>query len=123
MVTLGACGLAGWMPLGFSIVTVFLFAGPHNWLEARYMLTRMPARWGPLTGYFTTGIAGVLLLTAGMALIPWLGERFAVPSEHWPTMLATWNTALVGWVRPWFCCAAGRIRGATGPGPCRRRWC
>jgi len=35
--------LAGWAPLSFSIVTVFLFAGPHNWLEFRYLLTRMPA--------------------------------------------------------------------------------
>ncbi len=25
--------LAGWVPLGFSIVTVFLFAGPHNWIR------------------------------------------------------------------------------------------
>ena len=40
--------LAGWLPLGFSIVTVFLFAGPHNWIEARYFLTRLPARWGRL---------------------------------------------------------------------------
>ena len=33
--------LAGWAPLGVSIVTVLLFAGPHNWMEARYFLTRM----------------------------------------------------------------------------------
>src|SRR5262245_37855787 len=69
-----SCLLAGFAPLGFSIVTVFLFAGPHNWLEARYMLTRMPARWGPLTAYFTTGIAGVLLLAAAIASVRWLGE-------------------------------------------------
>src|SRR5437763_1362641 len=37
--------LAGWLPLGFSIVTVFLFAGPHNWLELRYFMGR-PA-WRP----------------------------------------------------------------------------
>ena len=43
-----ACVFAGWLPLPFSIVTVFLFAGPHNWLEARYMMTRMTARWGKL---------------------------------------------------------------------------
>ena len=44
----GAALLAGWAPLGFSIVTVFLFAGPHNWIELRYFLTRTPARWGRL---------------------------------------------------------------------------
>ena len=89
-----SCLLAGWVPLGFSIVTVFLFAGPHNWLEARYMLTRMPARWGPLTGYFTTGIAGVLLLTASMAALPWL----AASNNAWRIGLATWNSALIAWI-------------------------
>jgi hypothetical protein len=34
-----ACALAGLAPLGFSIVTVFLFAGPHNWMEARFFLS------------------------------------------------------------------------------------
>ena len=43
-----AATLAGAVPLGFSIVTVFLFAGPHNWIEFRYFLSRMPAHWGPL---------------------------------------------------------------------------
>jgi hypothetical protein len=33
--------LASWIPLQFSIVTVFLFAGPHNWFEARYVLGRL----------------------------------------------------------------------------------
>ena len=89
-----SCLLAGWAPLGFSIVTVFLFAGPHNWLEARYMLTRMPARWGPLTGYFTTGIAGVLLLTASMTALPWL----AATNDAWHIGLATWNSALIAWI-------------------------
>ena len=30
---------ATWLPLQVSIVTVFLFAGPHNWFELRYFLT------------------------------------------------------------------------------------
>ena len=97
-VIFAACLLAGFAPLGFSIVTVFLFAGPHNWLEARYMLTRMPARWGSLTAYFTLGIGGVLALTAGMAAIRWLGEWFAWPSELWLSLYALWNTALLGWI-------------------------
>src|ERR1700690_1965685 len=56
--------LAGWMPLRFSIVTVFLFAGPHNWLEMRYFLTRMPARWGRLRGFFALAFAGIFGFTA-----------------------------------------------------------
>jgi hypothetical protein len=35
--------LISWKPLQLSIITVFLFAGPHNWMEFRYFLSRMPA--------------------------------------------------------------------------------
>ncbi len=97
-VILAACLLAGFVPLGFSIVTVFLFAGPHNWLEARYMLTRMPARWGPLSGYFSIGIGGVIVLSIGMAAVRWLGEWFAWPGELWLSLYVLWNTALIGWI-------------------------
>ena len=38
--------LASFVPLQFSILTVFLFAGPHNWFELRYFLTRLPVRFG-----------------------------------------------------------------------------
>ena len=37
---------ASWAPLTLSIVTVFLFAGPHKWFELRYFLMRMPVRLG-----------------------------------------------------------------------------
>lgn len=94
----GACLLAGWMPLEFSIVTVFLFAGPHNWLEARYMLTRMPARWGPLTAYFTIGIVGVVGLSATMAAVRWLGQWLGASQEFSLSLYACWNTALIGWI-------------------------
>lgn len=49
--------LAGWAPLGFSIVTVFLFAGPHNWIELRYFMARLPGRLGPLRGFFIVAAA------------------------------------------------------------------
>src|SRR5262245_52619340 len=66
--------LAGWLPLGFSIVTVFLFAGPHNWLEVRYFMGRMPARWGRLRGYFLFAFAGIFGLTAAYAGIAWWAQ-------------------------------------------------
>jgi len=110
----GSLLLAGWAPLGFSIVTVFLFAGPHNWLEARYMLTRMPARWGPLTAYFVTGIAGVLVLASGIASIRWLGEWFGRDADLWLVLYAAWNTALVGWIA-----ALALLRSRQNP---RRNW-
>src|SRR5262245_15638520 len=97
-VVVSSCLLAGFAPLGFSIVTVFLFAGPHNWLEARYMLTRMPARWGPLTPYFVIGIGGVIVLAAAIAGVRWLGEWFAWSDGFWLACYATWDTALVVWI-------------------------
>jgi hypothetical protein len=106
--------LAGFAPLGFSIATVFLFAGPHNWLEARYMLTRMPARWGPLSGYFVTGIAGVLLLAGASAAIRWLGEWQAWSDDFWLGSYAMWNSALIGWVA-----ALVLLRSRQNP---RRNW-
>jgi hypothetical protein len=31
-------------PIALSMAIVFLFAGPHNWIEFRYFLSRLPAR-------------------------------------------------------------------------------
>ena len=39
-----AAALASWLPLQLSVVTVFLFAGPHNWFELSYFLMRLPVR-------------------------------------------------------------------------------
>ena len=97
-IALAAAALAGWAPVRFSVVTVFLFAGPHNWLELRYFLTRMPARWGRLRGYFVTAFAGIFALTATYAALPWLARRFDWAEDAWLGSAAQWNTALVLWV-------------------------
>ena len=95
---LGSWLLAGWAPVGFSIVTVFLFAGPHNWMEGRYLMSRMPARWGLLRPYFLTGIAGVIGLTAAFAALPAVARWQNWSDEQWLTGLAAWNTGLVVWL-------------------------
>lgn len=109
-----AAMLAGWFPLGFSIAIVLLFAGPHNWLESRYFMTRMPARWGRLRGYFTSGIAGVVGLTAGMVALPALAAALGDDRETWRLLLAIWNSSLVLWAA-----ALASIRRGQNP---RRRW-
>lgn len=96
---LGASWLvAAWLPLGCSIVAVFLFAGPHNWLEARYMLARLPARWGPLGNYFAVGLGGTLLLSAAYVLMPWAVVRGVDSADHWLTLIALWNSFFLAWI-------------------------
>ena len=51
-------------PLQLSIVTIFLFAGPHNLMEFRYFASRMPVRWGRSRTFYSVGIGGVVVLTA-----------------------------------------------------------
>src|SRR5919205_3888996 len=60
-----AAAFASWLPLQVSIVTVFLFAGPHNWFELRYFLTRLPVRFGRSRNFFVTAFAGIGVLTLG----------------------------------------------------------
>src|ERR1700710_2688266 len=97
-VILCAALLAGSVPIGFSIVTVFLFAGPHNWVEFRYFLSKMPAHWGPLRGFFLLAIGGVLGLTALFAAIPFIGEAAKWSTTTWGMASATWNSLLLLWL-------------------------
>lgn len=106
-VMLAAWSLAACFPLGFSIVIVFLFAGPHNWFEARYFLTKMPARWGKLRPYFLTGLVGAPVLAVSSALFHWQGVRGEWTHDDWLWGLGLWNTVLVLWV---LCLAEQRRR-------------
>jgi len=90
--------LAGFAPIGFSIVAVFLFAGPHNWMEARYFLSQMPAHWGPLRPFFVTGIGGVVSLTLAFIALPYLGVALQWDAPAWDVASATWNTAMILWI-------------------------
>jgi hypothetical protein len=93
----GSALLAGWAPLGFSIVILFLFAGPHNWIELRYFLSRMPSRWGKLRGFFTLALGGVMLLSTVSILLPWLTQEL-VDSVEPQTLYGLWNSLVVAWV-------------------------
>lgn len=97
--TLGviAAVFAGWIPIAFSIATVFLFAGPHNWIEARYILGRLPARFGKLRGFFLISFVGIVGLTAGYAALP--GIVAVLPDPAWiGPLYAAWNCVFVFWI-------------------------
>ncbi|MFL6333172.1 MAG: hypothetical protein ACJ754_07490 [Pyrinomonadaceae bacterium] len=93
-----AAALAGFAPLWLSVATVFVFAGPHNWAELRFFITRLPARLGRSRGFFALAAAGVVGLTGAYALLA-LGADSGVWGEGgWYAATALWNSAAVAWV-------------------------
>lgn len=90
--------LASWAPLQFSIITVFLFAGPHNWFELRYFLMRMPMRFGKSRPFFITAFAGIGFLTVAYVALPLLYNFTRFRADSWSLILASWNTLLIGWL-------------------------
>lgn len=95
---LASAALASWLPLQVSIVTVFLFAGPHNWFELRYFLMRLPVRFGRSRNFFVTAFAGLGFLTITYISLPLLYRTASLPEETWLTIVAGWNTLLLFWV-------------------------
>jgi hypothetical protein len=93
---LGAAGLSGALPVQVSIAAVFLFAGPHNWFEARYVLGRLPARTGKLHAFFVVSALGIVGLTASFAALSLATD--ATPYALWNTCFLFWVAALV-WMR------------------------
>lgn len=96
--TAAAALLAGWAPIGFSIATVFLFAGPHNWLEFRYFITRLPGRFGKLRPFFLLALAGTVGLTGAFIALVWLVETGRLVGEPAAVAFPLWDTALVLWI-------------------------
>lgn len=94
-----ACALAavliGSFPLQLSIVTIFLFAGPHNLMEFRYFAARMPVRWGQSKLFYSVGIGGVVVLTAAYLTLYFASGNWLWSLESWQIYAAVWNTALI----------------------------
>ena len=106
--------LASWLPLQFSVVTVFLFAGPHNWFELRYFLTRLPVRFGKSRNFFLTAFAGIGFLSLAYISLPVLNSFGLLPERAWQTILASWNTLLLLWI--------GALVWLRGKNKLRRDW-
>lgn len=97
-----SAALASLAPIAISVATVFLFAGPHNWVELRYFLSRLPSRFGPLKAFFISSFTGVLTLGISYASLVWLMHQnclsydFAIFSFRiWISGLFVWISALV----------------------------
>lgn len=93
-----AAAFASWVPLQLSIVTLFLFAGPHNWFEFRYFLMRLPVRFGRSRNFFLTAFVGLGVLTLTYVSLPFVYNAALWSEEAWSTIVASWNTALLVWL-------------------------
>lgn len=99
---LAACLLAalliGSFPLQLSIITIFLFAGPHNLMEFRYFAARMPVRWGKSKPFYSFGIGGVVVLAASYLTLYFASGNWLWSESAWLIYAAVWNTAFILWV-------------------------
>jgi len=101
-------------PVAMSIGIVFLFAGPHNYAEARYFLTRLPARMGRLKTFFIVSAVGVVSLTITFPLLTRLPNWMQWPQISVLWLLGIWNTTLILW-----CSALAWLRSRQRP---KRNW-
>lgn len=92
-----AAVVIGSSPLTLSIVTIFAFAGVHNFMEFRYFLARIPLRWGRSKLFYSVGIGGVLVLTSAYLVI-YLSTGWLWSLETWSVVSSTWNTFFILWV-------------------------
>lgn len=76
-------------PVLAATLSVAFLAGPHNLMEARYLLSRLPGRVGKLRPYFLLSLYGVLLLGLTSVALPFFSGTLG---------LQIWNTVLIGWV-------------------------
>ena len=93
-----SAAFASLLPLRVSIITVFLFAGPHNWFELRYFLMRLPVRFGRSRNFFLTAFAGLFVLTVSYISLPLIYKATLSFDNSGSIVLATWNTLLLLWL-------------------------
>jgi hypothetical protein len=93
-----SAALASWLPLQVSIVSVFLFAGPHNWFEARYFLMRLAGEVWPLAQLFHRSVCRIGLLTLAYVSLPALYYANVWSGANWPNAIAGWNTLMILWI-------------------------
>jgi hypothetical protein len=90
--------LAALVPVTFSIAVVFVCAGPHNWMEARYALARIPPRLGRLRPFFLLALVGIIGLTLSYAgLTAWL-QCDTADNDASTLALAAWDSLVIGWI-------------------------
>lgn len=93
-----AAFLIGSFPLSASIITIFLFAGVHNFMEFRYFAARMPLVWGKSRLFYSIGIGGVVILTGAYLAIYFGSGNWLWSADGWQIIVSSWNTSFILWV-------------------------
>lgn len=89
--------LAAVAPIQFSIAIVFLFAAPHNWMELRYCLSRLPSKLGPLKAFFVTSFIGLAILFGSYIALVFCARTGLLDANSAVPLLTTWNVSLIAW--------------------------
>lgn len=97
-VLLSSALVSVYAPIAFSVATVFLFAGPHNWIELRYFLSRLPSRFGPMRAFFCSSFLGVFVLGVGYATLIALARAQAIEYEAAISFFQIWIFLLHAWI-------------------------
>lgn len=79
-------------PLAVAALSVACFAAPHNWMEARYILGRLPGKLGKLRTYFLTSVLGIGFLGITSFVLPFISSPFTY--SLWNSLLVIWVTRL-----------------------------
>lgn len=88
--------LAALCPIWLSIGSLFLFAGPHNFLELRYFLSRCPSRLSKMRAYFCVSLIGGPLLAVAYSLF---ALRIIMNVSLAPAQFQVfWNITFLGWL-------------------------
>lgn len=93
-----AAMLIGSAPLAASIVTIFAFAGIHNFMEFRYFAARLPLRWGRSRLFYIVGIGGVSILAAAYLTLYFASGNWLWSLDGWTILTASWNSVFVLWI-------------------------
>lgn len=84
--------------MALSIGTVFAFAGPHNWIELRYFVSRLPSRFGPFRNFFASSFSGVVLLGIAYAGLIAANRAHALDYSGSIFLFQSWIFAFFSWL-------------------------
>lgn len=89
--------LAGCTPLWFSVTIALIFGAPHNWVELRYFISRLPSNFGPCRAFFITAFTGALTIATTQAFVMFAIHKLPLSLEQAKGILLIWNECIILW--------------------------